>query len=55
LHRATTRLTITLLEGKHVSPRWSAVFHHEDGAWKVVQTRASFGVPNDEVGKVLPA
>lgn len=47
---ATTNLTITLPNGKHVSPRWSAVFHIEDGIWKFVQTHASFGVANEDVG-----
>jgi ketosteroid isomerase-like protein len=47
---ASTRLTITLPDGKHVSPRWSAVFHREDGDWKFVQTHASIAVPNDEIG-----
>ena len=47
---ATTRLTITLADGRSVSPRWSAVFHQEDGDWKFVQTHASIAVPNSEVG-----
>lgn len=51
---ATTRVTILLPDGKHVSPRWSAVFHREGGVWKFVQTHASFGVPNDRIGWVYP-
>jgi ketosteroid isomerase-like protein len=51
---ATTRLTITLPDGRHVSPRWSAVFHREDGRFKFVQTHASFGVPNDAIGWTYP-
>ena len=47
---ATTSLTITMPDGKHVSPRWSAVFHQEDGDWRFVQTHASIAVPNDQVG-----
>ena len=47
---ASARLTITLADGRHVSPRWSAVFHREDGAWRFVQTHASIAVPNDEIG-----
>ena len=47
---AATRLTITLSDGKHVSPRWSAVFHKEDDVWKFVQTHASIAVPNDQIG-----
>jgi ketosteroid isomerase-like protein len=51
---ATTQLTITMPDGRYVSPRWSAVFHLEDGVWKFVQTHASIGVPNDEIGWVYP-
>jgi ketosteroid isomerase-like protein len=51
---ATTYLTITLPDGRSVSPRWSAVFQREDGVWKFVQTHASIGVPNDEIGWVYP-
>lgn len=47
---ASTRLTITLPDGGYVSPRWSAVFHKEDGVWRFVQTHASIGIPNDDVG-----
>ena len=47
---ATTRITITLPDGGHVSPRWSSVFHREDETWRFVHTHASIGVPNDEVG-----
>ena len=47
---AATKLTITLPDGKCVSPRWTSVFHREGGVWKFVQTHASIGVPNDQVG-----
>jgi len=47
---AATRLRISLPDGRSVSPRWSAVFHQEDGAWRFVQTHASIAVPNDQVG-----
>jgi hypothetical protein len=47
---AATRLTITLPDGGHVSPRWSAVFHREGDDWRFVQTHASIAVPNDEIG-----
>jgi hypothetical protein len=49
---AATRLTITLPDGGQVSPRWSAVFHREDGEWRFVQTHASIAVPNDQIGWV---
>lgn len=51
---ATTRVMITLPDGRHVSPRWSSVFRLEDGVWKFVQTHASIGVPNEEIGWVYP-
>ena len=51
---ATTHVTITLPDGKHVSPRWSAVFHIEDGVWKFVHTHASIGVANEDVGWQYP-
>jgi hypothetical protein len=47
---ATTNLTITLPDGRHIAPRWSAVFHREDGVWMFVQTHASIGVGNEDVG-----
>jgi ketosteroid isomerase-like protein len=49
---ATTTLTITRADGKQIAPRWSAVFHREDGAWKIVQTHASIAVRNEDVGWV---
>jgi ketosteroid isomerase-like protein len=47
---AATKLTITLPDGKRVSPRWTAVLVLEDNVWKFVQTHASIAIPNDEVG-----
>jgi ketosteroid isomerase-like protein len=52
---ATTHVTITMPDGRTVSPRWSAVFHLEDGDWKFVQTHASIGIPNDQIGWVYPS
>ncbi len=49
---ATTNVTITMPDGKHVSPRWSAVFHLEDGVWRFVQTHASIGIANEDIGWV---
>ena len=51
---ATTRLTITLPDGRHISPRWSSVFHREGAAWRFVQTHASIGVDNDAIGWTYP-
>ncbi|MBO1267635.1 nuclear transport factor 2 family protein [Arthrobacter cavernae] len=51
---ATTRLTITLPDGGHVSPRWSAVFHREGDTWRFVQTHASIGVANADIGWIYP-
>jgi hypothetical protein len=49
------RPTLTLPDGQTVSPRWSAVFHQEDGEWKLVQLHASVGVANEELlGMELP-
>ena len=42
-------LTITLEGGMKVSPRWSAVFHQEDGQWKAVQVHASVGLTNEQL------
>jgi adenylate cyclase len=43
------RPTLTLPHGKQFSPRWSAVFHQENGEWKLVQLHASVGIPNEEL------
>ncbi len=43
------RPTLTLPDGKQVFPRWSAVFHQEDGEWKLVQLHASVAVSNEEL------
>ena len=43
------RPTITLPNGQSFSPRWGAVLHREDGAWKIVQLHASVGVSNEEL------
>ncbi len=51
---ATTHLTITMPDGRTVSPRWSAVFRREGGDWKFVQIHTSIGVPNDQIGWVYP-
>ena len=51
---ASTRLTITLPDGRSVSPRWTSVFHREGDEWRFVQTHASIGIANDEIGWVYP-
>jgi ketosteroid isomerase-like protein len=51
---ATTQVTITLPDGRSVGPRWSSVFHREGDRWMFVQTHASIGVPNDQIGWVYP-
>ena len=46
---------ISLPGGATVSPRWSAVFHQEDGGWKLVQLHASIAEANEEsFGDVFP-
>ena len=37
------------LEGKRAPVRLTAVVHQENGEWKVVQTHASIGVPNERM------
>ncbi len=51
---ATTNVTITMPDGKHVLPRWSAVFHWEKGVWRFVQIHASIGVANEDIGWEYP-
>jgi adenylate cyclase len=47
--------TITFPDGKKLTPRWSAVFHIEDGQWRLVQLHASFAKANTETfGDTLP-
>ena len=43
------RPTLTLPNGKTLTPRWGAVFHQEDGQWKLVQLHASVGIPNEQL------
>jgi ketosteroid isomerase-like protein len=38
---------IALQDGQKVTPRWSAVFHREDGTWRMVQLHASIPVGNE--------
>jgi hypothetical protein len=51
---ATARVQIEMPDGKYVEPRWSSVFHQEDGVWRFVQIHASIAVPNEEIGWVYP-
>lgn len=37
------------MDGRRVPVRMTAVLHREDGEWKMVQTHASIGVPNDRM------
>ena len=44
-----------LPDGSEVPFRMTAVFHQENGAWKLIQEHASFGVSNEEaIGEDLP-
>ena len=52
---ATANPRITMPDGRHVAPRWSAVFHREDGVWRFVQIHASIGVANEDVGWTYPS
>jgi hypothetical protein len=43
-----------LPDGSEVPFRMTAVFHQENGAWKLIQEHASFGVSNGEaIGNAL--
>jgi hypothetical protein len=46
---ASSRFGWTAKDGSEVPMCWSAVFHLEDGEWKLVQAHASVGVPNEEI------
>jgi hypothetical protein len=48
------RFTIHLGPDMAISPRWSAVFHREDGAWKAVQVHASVGISNEQAFGMQP-
>jgi ketosteroid isomerase-like protein len=39
----------TLDDGTQIPTRWTAVFHQEEGEWKMVQAHTSVGVPNEEL------
>jgi SnoaL-like domain len=45
---ASSRFSWTTKDSREIPMRWSAVFHQEDGEWKLVQAHASVGVPNEE-------
>ena len=45
---ASSRFRWTRKGGREIPMRWSAVFHLEEGEWKLVQAHASVGVPNEE-------
>ena len=48
------RASLELSDGTQLPFRITAVFHLEDGAWKLVQSHYSIGVPNeDAVGREL--
>jgi hypothetical protein len=48
------RPIMRLPNGQEVMFRVTAVFHQEDGVWKMVQSHASVGVSNEEaIGKEL--
>ncbi|MGE3842904.1 MAG: nuclear transport factor 2 family protein [Vicinamibacterales bacterium] len=51
---ATTKLTVSMPDGRRVQPRWSAVFRREEGTWRIVQLHASIAVPNEQIGWVYP-
>lgn len=46
---ASGRPTWILEDGTEIPSRWTAVFHQEDGEWKMVQAHTSVGVPDTEL------
>ena len=48
------RSTFVLPDGSEVPVRVTAVFHKEDGQWRMIQSHASIGVSNEEaIGTAL--
>jgi ketosteroid isomerase-like protein len=48
-------LLAVLPDGTTAGIRITAVFHREDGVWRLVQNHASLGVPNEQaIGMSLP-
>lgn len=43
------RILWILGDGREIPTRWTAVYHREDGEWKMVQAHTSVGVPNEEL------
>jgi hypothetical protein len=43
------RVVWILGDGREIPTRWTAVFHREEGEWKMVQAHTSVGVPNEEL------
>lgn len=48
------RPTLDMGDGNRVPFRFTAVFHKEDGVWKLVQSHGSLGVSNEDVFGELP-
>ncbi len=48
------RPTLDAGDGNRVPLRFTAVFHNEGGAWKLVQSHGSLGVANEESFGELP-
>ena len=46
---ASGRPTWMLEDGTEIPSRWTAVFHQEDGEWKMVQAHTSVGVPDEQL------
>jgi ketosteroid isomerase-like protein len=45
----SSRPVWTLEDGREIPARWTAVFHQEEGEWKMVQAHTSVGVANEEL------
>jgi ketosteroid isomerase-like protein len=48
------RPTLDVGDGNPVAIRFTAVFHKEDGDWKLVQSHGSIGLPNESSFGELP-
>jgi hypothetical protein len=45
----SSRPVWTFEDGREIPTRWTAVFHQEEGEWKMVQAHTSVGVANEEL------
>lgn len=51
---AADQPSFVLPDGTELPVRLSAVFHREEGMWKIVHLHVSFGVPDAKLEQLLP-